>query len=548
MMQFRKCAIAALVTSLTLLVSVFSQSPDTSRRRQEQSKTPAVALHGNADYITAAQLKDYLYFIASDEMEGRGTPSRGLDATARFIATNLSRWGLQPAGDDGLYFQRIALRRKLVDPAQTYAEFGGQRFTFGNDFIVNVVPGTFNAPVVYVSHGWVIKSKNIDAYQGIDVKDKIVLLAETGLPPGVTRDQLTGRQGEDWEPPIPGLRRRGARAIITIPSFGPLVDWQNRLESSTIGGVVSVEGSPSGPPVPVIRPSLRMFQALLEGEKQTAAVLFTRASAGDPAPSFALGANKQLSVTIAFKSEPAATQNVVAVLEGSDPALKSEYVAIGAHYDHLGKGTPVNGDAIYNGADDDGSGTAALLAIAEAFARGPRPKRSILFIWHCGEEQNRWGSKYFVAHPTIPLNQIVANLNLDMIGRTKTSGDATLANQTLVKPGEIYIIGSKKMSTELGEISEAVNQSYLRLTFNYRFDDPKDSSQLFFRSDHFTYAEKGIPIIFYYGGEHEDYHQPSDSADKIDYQNMEKVARTVHATAWELANRARRPRVDKPLQ
>jgi Zn-dependent M28 family amino/carboxypeptidase len=117
-----------------------------------------------------------------------------------------------------------------------------------------------------------------------------------------------------------------------------------------------------------------------------------------------------------------------------------------------------------------------------------------------------------------------------------------------VKPGEIYIIGSKKMSTELGEISEAVNQSYLRLTFNYRFDDPKDSSQLFFRSDHFTYAEKGIPIIFYYGGEHEDYHQPSDSADKIDYQNMEKVARTVHATAWELANRARRPRVDKPLQ
>ncbi|HKC89495.1 MAG TPA: M20/M25/M40 family metallo-hydrolase, partial [Blastocatellia bacterium] len=303
----------------------------------------------------------------------------------------------------------------------------------------------------------------------------------------------------------------------------------------------------STPQLPVIRPSLQMFQALFQGEKQTAAVIFNRAAAGDPVESFELSANKQLSVTISLKSEPATTQNIITVLEGSDPVLKNEYVAISAHYDHLGIGTPVNGDAIYNGADDDGSGTAAVLALAEAFARGPRPKRTILFIWHCGEERFLWGSRYFTEHPTIPLNQIIADLNMDMIGRTRKEADANPANKMLVKPGEIYVIGSKKMSTELGEISEAVNRSYLHLTFNYQFDDPKDTSQLFSRSDHISYARKGIPIIFYYNGEHEDYHQPSDSVEKIDYQNMEKVARTVYATAWELANRAQRPRVDKPL-
>jgi Zn-dependent M28 family amino/carboxypeptidase len=155
----------------------------------------------------------------------------------------------------------------------------------------------------------------------------------------------------------------------------------------------------------------------------------------------------------------------------------------------------------------------------------------------------RWGSQYFVQHPTVALTQIVADLNIDMIGRTRTSQtDST--KWTVVKPGEIHVIGSRRLSRELGEIGESVNQSYLRLAFNYRFDAPDDPSQLFLRSDQFSYAEKGIPVIFYYGGEHEDYHQPSDTADKIDYQNLEKVARTVYATAWELANRPRRPRLD----
>jgi Zn-dependent M28 family amino/carboxypeptidase len=188
-----------------------------------------------------------------------------------------------------------------------------------------------------------------------------------------------------------------------------------------------------------------------------------------------------------------------------------------------------------------------VMAIAEAFAKGLAPKRSILFVWHCGEEKGLWGSRYFTEYPTVPLNQIVTQLNIDMIGRSKKIGDTNPKNAELTGPNEIYVIGSKMMSTELGEVSEAVNKSFLKLSFNYKYDDPKDPNRFFFRSDHFNYAQKGIPIIFYFDGVHEDYHQPSDSPDKIDYQKMEKVARTIYVTGLTIANLPARPKVDKQL-
>jgi Zn-dependent M28 family amino/carboxypeptidase len=256
-----------------------------------------------------------------------------------------------------------------------------------------------------------------------------------------------------------------------------------------------------------------------------------------------------MNFTVSIKTETVYTQNVVAVLEGSDPTLKNEYVAIGAHYDHVGIGRAnASGDTIYNGADDDGSGTTATLAMAEAFAKGPRPKRSILFVWHAGEEKGLWGAEYINEFPVVPLNQIITQLNIDMIGRSKKEGDTNPRNTPLTGPNELYVIGSKMMSTELGELSERVNNSYLKLNFNYKYDDPNDTNRFFFRSDHYHYAKKGIPIIFYFTGTHEDYHQASDHADKIDYQKMEKITRTIYATAWELANNlAKRPTVDKQL-
>ena len=517
------------------------------RKNEKPAVTSSAPAHGNADYITANQLRDYLTLVASDEMEGRDTPSRGLDATAKYIASQLSRWGLKPAGDNGTYFQRITLRREKVDPAQTRAELDGQSFSYGDDFITNnVVATNISGPLVYVSHAWMLKSKNIDALKDIDVKDKVAVLVDNGLPKDVTRQELTGKQGEDWDFPVPLLRKRGVKAIVIVPNFNTLANWQLRRQFSIERGNIMVERfqTDNSQNVPYIWPSPRLLNALFQGEKQAAGLLFNRATANDPVEAFALKPEKRFSLTIGLKSEPASTQNVVAVLEGGNPALKNEYVAISAHYDHVGVGMPVNGDAIYNGADDDGSGTVAVLAMAEAFARGPRPKRSILFIWHAGEEKGLWGSRYFTEYPTIPLNQIVADLNIDMIGRTKTENDKP-ANQPLPKPGEIFLLGPKMMSTELMEISESVNKSYLNLRLDYRYDDIKHPDNFFFRSDHYNYARKGIPVIFYLDGEHEDYHRPSDTADKIDYQNMEKISRTIYATAWELANRANRPRVDK---
>jgi len=186
--------------------------------------------------------------------------------------------------------------------------------------------------------------------------------------------------------------------------------------------------------------------------------------------------------------------------------------------------------------------------MAEALSRtNLRPKRSALFVWHCGEEKGLWGSRYFTDNPTIPLDHIVAQINIDMIGRSKKEGDTNPRNTNLTGTNAIYVIGSTMMSTELGELTQTVNKSFLNLTFDLRYDDPADSNRFFFRSDHYNYARKGIPIIFFFDGVHEDYHQLGDSADKIDYEKMEKVTRTVYMMLWEVANRATRLKVDKPL-
>jgi hypothetical protein len=497
-------------------------------------------------------------------MEGRDTPSRGLDTTAKFIAMNLERWGFKPAGDDGSFFQKIVLRRDQLDGAHSSAEINGQKFSFGEDFLPNAVGATLTGPLIYVGHGWVVKSKNIDAYQGIDVKDKIIVVFGEGLPQGVTRTDLTGKMGEDWISPALYAQQHGAKGVIAVSEYGMLLRWdqtRQRLGGPMPRAQVEKFMTQTGPPVPVIWLSPRMASALLQGEKYPAAALMAYGSGVGPASvsvsngppvtvtlPFELNARKNVAFTVAAKNEKPMTQNVVAVWEGVDPVLKNEYVAVGAHYDHIGICAPGTADPICNGADDDGSGTTALLGMAEAISHAKqRPKRSALFVWHCGEEKGLWGSRYFTDYPTIPLDRIVTQLNIDMIGRSKKDGDTNPRNATLSGPNQIYVIGSTMMSTELGKLSETVNKAYLNLQYDLRYDDPNDPNRFFFRSDHFNYARKGIPIIFFFDGVHEDYHRPGDEWQKIDYEKMEKVARTIYMTLWEVANLPVRPRVDKPL-
>ncbi|HNQ15846.1 MAG TPA: M20/M25/M40 family metallo-hydrolase [Pyrinomonadaceae bacterium] len=508
-----------------------------------------------ADAITAEQMKQYLYFIASDEMEGRDTPSRGLDLTAKFMAMNLARWGFKPAGDDGTYFQKIALRRESLDANATKLSVAGTQFALNNDFFrVSGSGESVDRPLVFGKDGWMVKSKNIDALAGLDVKGKIVVVAGPGFsqqfmippPQGVAQSELKAEgRGTEWADPIANAARKGAAGVIVVAPDQILAFW-DQLKNFLGRGATFPDklgnrrqGDNADLPVMLVGPKVR--DALLGGDP-------AKAAAGD------LG--KTGSVSAKSKAEILNTQNVVAVWEGSDPVLKNEFVAIGAHYDHVGTNPNARGDdKIWNGADDDGSGTVAVLSIAEALAKASqRPKRSILFVWHCGEEKGLWGSDYFNKFPTVDIKKVITQLNIDMIGRSldpnkiiKCDQPGRPCNEELSKADEIYVIGSEMMSSTLGAITKGTNDGYLKLAYNYKYDDPKDKNRFFFRSDHFNYAVNGIPVVFWFDGVHEDYHQPSDTPDKIDYMKMQKVTRTIFLTMWELADLKVRPAVDKQL-
>lgn len=536
-----------------LIFVVFSSIPATAQTKSKSSKSSAVSTaprYGNTDGITAEQMKNYLEFIASDELEGRDTPSRGLDIAAMYIASHLNRWGIKPAGDGGTYFQRFPLKRNKIDPQNTRLKLNNQSFVYGEDFLSSFNPAAISGSnLVYVGHGWVLKSKNINPYEGLDVKDKIIVVVNS-LPKDVSFSDLKGKPGDDWFSPPLYAQTHGAKAVIAFGNFSTLANWQAILWGQTDKGNLEFGKPDTTITIPTITAAPRLIAAIFQGEKANGSNVYTKAITKDFVEPFALDANKKINLSVAVKSEDTYSQNVVGILEGSDPVLKNEYVAIGAHYDHVGMNPFFNGDdKIWNGADDDGSGTVAVLSMAEAFAKGAqRPRRSILFIWHAGEEKGLWGSQYFTDNPTVPIGSIITELNIDMIGRSQIRNvEIKERNKELILKDDVYLIGSKMMSTELGEISEAVNNSFLKMGFNYRYDDPNDPQQFFYRSDHFNYAKKGIPIIFYMDGDHEDYHQPSDSVEKIDFEQMEKITRTIFATAWELSNRPTRPKVDKPL-
>jgi Peptidase family M28/PA domain len=500
-----------------------------------------------ANGITAAQLSDYLHYIASDEMEGRDTPSRGLDAAAKFMATLLSRWGVKPAGDSGSYFQRMWVVRKAADPAGLSAEVNGQKLVYGDDFFADANAGTANAPLVFGGNGWFHKAKGIDAFSGVDVKGKIVVIYSDGLPKGLTFQDFQGKLGQDFADPPTHARIKGAVGLIVVATPRIQANWAgNRQQRERGGGGVNIEklrdDGDGQEPVPTIYISQKVANSLFEGET------------GNPISNAELKAfdfqgGKKATFTTAAKVTRTPTQNVVGMIEGSDPILKSEMIVLSAHYDHDGVRPNAPGeDKIWNGADDDGSGTTAILAMAEALSKSPKkPKRSIIFLWVAGEEKGLLGSEYFVKFPTVPIDKVTVNINIDMIGRSRKADNTNPRDKDLSGENEIYVIGSNMMSSTLGKVTETVNKGYLNMTYNYKYDDPKDTERFFFRSDHYNFAVNGIPAVFFFNGVHVDYHQASDHPDKIDYVRMEKIARTIFLTMWELGDLKERPKVDKEL-
>jgi hypothetical protein len=540
--RLRVLAPAALAVLLTSGLAVSSTGLASAARKGASGPR-------GADQIDTGRLRADLSFIASDELEGRDTPSRGLDLAARYLAARLQALGLKPAGDDGSYFQRFGTTRRTVDPAKATVTLGDRTFSYGDDFL-GTAPGTAEGALIYVGHGYVVKKKAIDAYANAEVKGRIIV-AHAGYPEGVTRGDLRGESGPDtWESPASYAARHGALGVVLVPDYATLAGWRTSRESgATARGALTVDAFQAGrpAPVPVITASMPLVSAIFTGESVSASDVAKWAHDHKAHAPVVLDEKKRLRLDLGARSESAKTQNVVAIYEGGDPALKREYVALGAHYDHIGL-SPSGTDRINNGADDDGSGTVALLNMAEALVRGNvRTRRSWLFVWHAGEEKGLWGSRYFVEHPTVPLDKIVVQLNVDMIGRSREPGSAAGSNTALTGPNETYVIGSKMMSSTLGALSERVNKDFLDLTFNYKYDEPSDPNRFFFRSDHYNYAKKGIPIIFYFSGVHGDYHRVSDEIGAIDFRKLERVSRTIYATAYTLAELPLRPAVDRQL-
>jgi Zn-dependent M28 family amino/carboxypeptidase len=481
---------------------------------QKKDKTAVKA----AATITVADMKKHLYTIASKEMEGRDTPSPGLEKAANYIEQHFKSIGLQP-GNNGSYRQYYNLYKDGV--VISVLGINGKTYQANTDYqpiyTLNVSPSTFSA-IVFAGYGIVDATR--DDYANTDVRGKIVLVVD-GAPkdykaPAGARGQLTPASSTGK---INTALNKGAAGVMIVFNNFP------RKANTFTAGWRNTENRSNQPPAMAIAVSPAIAESIMGEEGKN---LFVKIKEGGlPNKTYTNSVVYSLSKAM----ETTKVSNVLGLLEGTD--LKNEYVVITAHYDHVGKR---NDSVIYYGADDDGSGTTGILELSEAFMKakkaGKGPRRSILFMTVSGEEKGLWGSEYYGNNPVYPLDKTTVDLNIDMIGRT---GNEYLKNKD--SANYVYIIGDDKLSSDLAPITDMVNNTYTKLVLDRKYNDPNDPNRFYYRSDHYNFAEKGVPIIFYFNGVHADYHKPTDTPDKINYPMMAKRAQLVFYTAWEMANR-----------
>jgi Peptidase family M28 len=501
-----------------------------------------------ASRITAGQLEQDLAYLASDELLGRNTPSPGFDKAAEYVAKRLERAGLKPAGDNGSYFQRYTMRESSV-ATTAFLEVDGRRLRLGDDFVMRSFAGPLKGTLqaVYVGHGWTMPSRGIDPYAGVDVKGKLVVAhGPRAVPKGVDVRQI-GRVSVDANSPFVEAERRGAAGVIFVPLTSALKGWAQLAGQNTVQRELEprVPSAYAATPVTSVLLSQPATEALFAGERVDGAKLVGLGDSGDYPPSFQLSRPVTIDVGAASTTDHR-PYNVVAVLEGSDPALKEEYITIESHLDGAVGSRSLDGDSIYNSADDNASGSAGNLAIAEYMMTAPRPKRSLVFIWDSGEERGLWGTRYFVHRPPVPLDRIVAHINIDMIGANRAPGSPDERATGTTGPNEVYLIGPGVLSEQADRLLERVNRAYLNMRFN-RDHDRAESEFFYPRTDAGPFLERGILTIGFTTGIHTRYHAPSDEAKHLDPQKMEAITRTVFASVWMLADAGERPRIDKPI-
>lgn len=552
--------LAVLAGSLGLSsLPVQAQKTKVKTKTSASAATPAATDAAALTYagtITAADLRQHLGILASDAYEGRATGEKGQKMAADYLAARFKALGLvgPVVGGGSPYLQPFGLVRYAPDGVGQ-VRVNGKSFTAGRDF-VGFGPSPFlqqDMPSDPVFLGFGIETQQYNDYQGREVKGMDVVVLQGEPTDGRGHFLLSGsKQESEWSSTFRKAalaRDKGARSVFIVTfapdaAFAPMAESMGEALSEPayelteqvrqpLTGFMLNEAPPTG--IGTYLTSLDMGAALLGIDPQDVGrYVLTSYQTRQPAQTAPGFTARPFRVQVPQTRLTLGSENVLGLLEGTDK--KDEVVVISAHYDHVG----IQHDTIYNGADDDGSGTSAVLELAQAFskakAEGHGPRRSILFLLNAGEERGLLGSEFYTGHPVVPLAQTITDLNIDMIGRTDKRHSAT--------DKYLYLIGSDKLSSQLHGLSEAANANYSKLKLDYFYNDPQDEEKLYYRSDHYNFARHGIPVIFYTSGLHQDYHKATDDVDKIEFDKLADRAQLVFFTAWELANREARPVVD----
>lgn len=501
---------------LSLLACTTTKSVSTTNTKKETTKTELKKDELAVKYantITAEELKEHLYILASDKYKGRETGKEGQKMAAEYISNEFKKDGVKP-GNNGSYFQDFDLVELLTPNASITIKgdefFFLKSFYFFPSYMSNESFNVNNKDVIDLDYG--IESSELNNYQDKEVLGKLVVVKNT-VPKGTSSVKWS------WRNKLKIAQDKGAKAIFFVED-----DYQTRAEQ--VAHFFD-------------KPSMKLKDENVETRDQFIPFFFISKQMYDRLFSdeyLSDDNSEQIKIKINQTEQDLTSNNVLGFIEGSDDKLKNEIVIITAHYDHIG----MSDGEVYNGADDDGSGTVALLELAEAFQKakneGNGPKRSVLIMPVSGEEKGLLGSSYYASNPVYPTENTVVDLNIDMIGRLDS---AHLNNENYV-----YLIGSDKISKDLHNTSEAVNKTYSNLEFDYTYNDDNDPNRYYYRSDHYNFAKKGIPVIFYFNGVHADYHKSTDTVDKILFNKVEKITRLVFYTAWEIANRKNRLQID----
>lgn len=493
-----------------------------------------------AGTITATDLREYLDVLASDAYEGRETGTQGQKMAARYIREHFASFGIPPVPDakgKGLingYEQPFPL--EVTKPGGLSLLVDGTPIGFMQDFFYlseKLQQDYATDTVIFAGFG--NRSGDRDPYAGVDARNTTALVLEDGESAVKRADRPSPDLFQQLTRKAAAAEAAGVRVLLVASTNARAMMEQYAHYITTPRMKLVDEKSKAAAnnraPQVIIIDKATAERILKRGRSNWKKAL---KGAGKAARAIAC----PFVVRYVSGRQELQGENVLGYVEGSDK--KDELVVITAHYDHIGKDEE---HGVYNGADDDGSGTVAVLEMAQAFAQakaeGHGPRRSVLFMPVSGEEKGLLGSEWYSDHPVFPLAHTVADLNIDMIGRV----DSTHINSVPY----VYIIGSDRLSTELHRINEEANATYTKLVLDNTFNSEEDPNRFYYRSDHYNFAKHGIPVIFYFNGVHEDYHQPGDEVGKIRFDLLEQRARLVFHTAWELANREQRIVADKPM-